>query len=154
MSDRYCKVRDRFNEKWVPVTESGCWLWTATCDSGGDGRIRIAGRLDAAHRVSWEFANGVSPGSAHVLHKCDTPSCVNPQHLRLGTHNENMADRGAKGRCADNRGDKHPRSVIRSSDIDGIRKDERLHREIAADFGVKEAAIYKIKHRITWSHVA
>jgi hypothetical protein len=76
-----------------------CWLWTGSTDNHGYGGINPGhGHPIKAHRVSWEIHNGPIPENLGVLHKCDNPPCVNPMHLWLGTHQENMADRDAKGR--------------------------------------------------------
>lgn len=91
---------------WPKVQKSigGCWLWIAGGDSEtGYGRIRVGGRgtkHEVAHRVSWELTNGPIPEGLWVLHHCDTPRCVRPDHLYLGTVQDNNADRVARGRSA------------------------------------------------------
>jgi hypothetical protein len=90
---------ERFEAKYIPVTESGCWLWEAFVDVDGygtiwDGRIK---RSALAHRISYELYRG-NPGEFHVLHLCDVRCCVNPNHLFLGTNLDNIADRHKKGR--------------------------------------------------------
>jgi hypothetical protein len=86
-------------ERSMPVPESGCWIWTGGC-TGAKHRygicIRFGERL--AHRVSWRAFRGAIPVGLFVLHKCDTPSCVNPDHLWLGTIGDNTRDMYAKGR--------------------------------------------------------
>jgi len=87
---------------WARVAKrkSGCWEWIGTCDKDGYGRLNFGRpiRRAAAHRLSWEFKHGPILPGFHVLHTCDNPPCVNPAHLRLSTHRENMHDRDAKGR--------------------------------------------------------
>lgn len=143
----------RFDKKVVPVPEAGCWLWLGGKSGGGYGLIFASGRLHHAHRVAWAMRHGALPREKHVCHKCDTPACVNPDHLFIGTHAENMADRGKKGRAASFKGESHPNAKLSEADIPVIRNDTRMHREIAADYGVKEAAIFKIKHRLSWRHI-
>ncbi len=87
---------DRFFHKVDKASD--CWGWLAGKDKDGYGKIKVSGKTVQAHRLSWNIHNGSVPEGVHVLHHCDNPSCVNPDHLFLGTHLDNMHDRDAKGR--------------------------------------------------------
>lgn len=82
----------------MPVTESGCWIWTGAIQGKGYGYTRFEFRAYKAHRLSWLAHRGAIPAGQLVLHRCDVRSCVNPDHLFLGTHADNMRDMRAKGR--------------------------------------------------------
>lgn len=89
-------VRARF---WAKVDRSGdCWLWTASQKGQGYGSFGIAsGTMRRAHRVAWEMEHGPIPPGGHILHSCGNRLCVRVEHLRVGTHKENMIERSASG---------------------------------------------------------
>lgn len=89
----------KFFEKVGPLTENGCRLWTAAVDSRGYGKIGHDGKTLQAHRLAWEFANGrrLERGEC-VLHSCDVPACVAPEHLSVGNQAENMRQAFARDR--------------------------------------------------------
>ena len=89
---------DAFEAKYTPEPNSGCWLWNASFCRDGYGNFYDGKRVIGAHRYAWTVYCGAIPDGLHILHKCDTPACVNPAHLSLGTHRENMHDSLVKGR--------------------------------------------------------
>jgi hypothetical protein len=99
---------------WRHVDASGdCWVWTGARSIAGYGKMRLSRprQLMDAHRVSWELHNGPIPDGFLVLHRCDNPPCVRPEHLFLGTHADNAADKIAKGRARYVRGADHPQGA-------------------------------------------
>lgn len=87
---------EKFLEK-VEVTDS-CWLWKNSKKNWTYGVFSNGDKMVTAHRFSWEHSNGEVKNGLFVLHKCDNPPCVNPDHLFLGTHQDNMKDMMEKGR--------------------------------------------------------
>jgi len=152
-------------ERHIPVPESGCWLWIAGLGYNGYGQFGHMGKCIRAHRFSWELAHGEIPPGMNVCHKCDTRSCVNPDHLFLGTAEENIADKVRKGRQAKGRslalaqgnhkrfGELSPVSVLKSEQVIAIRSDPRTNAEVARAYGVGESTIRSIRIRQTWKHL-
>lgn len=120
----------------IPVTESGCWIWLLG-STNAHGDIRSHGLRLHAHRASYEAFKGKIPDSLHVLHSCDTPSCVNPHHLSIGTNADNVRDRCVKGR----------KYAITNEQVRQIRErracGEKLS-TLSSEFGVQEAWISSI----------
>ena len=101
---QYIPLSERLYSAIEKDPVSGCWNFTGTRVRGGYGRIVVRDdegrRIQlAAHRAAYREWVEVPPAGAMVLHSCDNPSCINPAHLRLGTHADNMADKVARGRC-------------------------------------------------------
>jgi hypothetical protein len=155
MVDR--KTRLRFWKKVaLDPNPASCWEWEAYRNKKGYGRFGLDGKMQKAHRVAWTLANGPIPeGEGYhgicVLHKCDNPACVRPAHLFLGTNADNMRDKTEKGRQA--KGEAHRKAKLTAEDIYAIRADPRLQREIAADFGVSQTQVSRIKRHEKWAHL-
>lgn len=98
------QLPERFLDRTVPEPNTGCVLW---CAGGGKyGSMSWGGRVWIASRLAWHLANGPIPVGRFVCHRCDTPGCVNPEHLFLGTPLDNSSDARSKGRT------KHPRTGV------------------------------------------
>ena len=126
---------ERFEEKFIPEPNSGCWLWFAA-SVRGYGHFRFRGRQCRAHRVAYEMFIGPIPSGFSVLHDCDTPSCVNPQHLRLGTQADNMRDMMDRGRTLT--GSRNHSAKLTEDDVLAIRATTGCAATVAAAYGVNK----------------
>ena len=139
---------DRFMSH-VHKHDSGCWLWTAYCMKNGYGLFRTSLRHELSHRTSYRLFNG-QLDTRDVMHQCDTPGCVNPNHLVLGTRLENMQDAKRKGRMCI--GERHGRSKLTQEQVQFIRKSNKLQREIAVEFGITQSHVSCLKNGKKWQN--
>ncbi len=157
--ERSQNLERRFhNNKYCTVPESGCWIWVGATNWQGYGVIRNNTRKSFAHRVSWVLHNGAIPEDLCVLHKCDIPFCVNPDHLFLGTYADNNRDRTEKGRGAIRYGNASGCAKLTERDVIEIRRlyaQGGVSQQTLGDrFGVAPRHIGMIVHRQRWAHVA
>jgi len=93
-------IQARIEESIVIDEATGCFNWTKSLNRGGYGRIQINGKTERVHRVSYEIYKGKIPVGMCVLHRCDNRKCCNPEHLSVGTNQQNVNDKMTKGRWA------------------------------------------------------
>jgi len=131
-----------------------CWVWTGHRADHGYGRLG-GSKYAYAHRLSYEFAHGPIVGSQHVMHECDNPACVRPDHLRLGDQRANNADRQAKGRG--HRGEQTGSAKLTERQVRAIRTAHAAGAismaALGRAYGVSGYTIRDIVLRITWQHV-
>lgn len=141
----------RFYEKFY-IADNGCWNWIGATNSDGYGRISLNKIQIYAHIFSYEFHNNTFAGESCVLHKCDIPRCVNPDHLFLGTYHDNTIDMLLKDRCG--------RSKLTILQVEDIRNEWKATSKLKGDYaacklakkyGVNKNAIYKIVGNKTWN---
>lgn len=153
-------LQERFEDKYIPDPNSGCWHWTAYCNAGGYGVLgsdKVRKKTILAHRVSWTLHYGDIPDGMKVCHTCDVPSCVNPDHLFLGTQAENIDDMAKKGRRASFKGVNNTNVTLNEIQVRVIRRllgfKKQTQQEIGDMFGVNQAAISKINRGLAWGHI-
>ncbi len=155
MNTKRTPLRQRFDAKFTRLGKRKCWIWTGSPNSAGYGTIRMPGRggkTVLAHRLAFEFNSGSIPNGLCVLHECDTPLCVNPSHLFLGTVLDNNKDRDRKGRCRamglPGEGCGHHK--LKEEQVVAILKDQRTHASIASAYNVARPTVTNIKLGRTW----
>jgi hypothetical protein len=145
---------DRFLAK-VNKTDD-CWIWTGCLNSDGYGNFRYKGRTISAHRFSYIVSYGEIPEAMSVCHHCDVRNCINPSHLFLGTHLENMRDCSLKKRIRQQLGEKNNNAVLTSSMVLKMRSlyaNGVSFPEIQKIFNTKKTATRCAIKGITWKHV-
>ncbi|KAA0117929.1 HNH endonuclease [Methylobacterium sp. P1-11] len=130
---------------------SGCWLWTGTLHHDGYGQIRIGGVTERAHRLSYRLHCGEIPDGLGVLHHCDTRCCVNPDHLYVGTAQQNNADIDRRDRRL--KGAANAASKLSEKTVREIRASLEQHTVIARRYGVTRQAIAAVRSGKAWGHV-
>ena len=159
MSGKAIPAIRRFERGYIPEPNSGCWLWDGFLNNGY-GKFRMSPRENGigAHRASWLLHKGEIPSGLLVCHKCDTPACVNPDHLFLGTFSDNMSDASRKGRMSwkpgEKRnlpvGEKHHGSKLKCEDVQAIRNSSDMGIDLAKKYNVAPVTISRIRRGMTW----
>lgn len=150
-------IEVRFWKYVAPGETHECWNWQGSKSSHGYGQVSCGRRYGSplgAHRVSWQVHFGEIPNKLFVLHKCDNPACVNPNHLFLGTCTDNAIDASQKRRIP--MGEKHHASKLTSEDVLECRrlfKEGVSMRKLAKKYGVLSKTISDAIKGVTWSHV-
>jgi hypothetical protein len=142
--------------KFVTVAgPKGCWCWTGPRFNSRQeyGRITVNGVSMPAHRFAYELFRGPIPKKMLVCHSCDQQVCVNPDHLFLGTHQDNMADMVAKQRSSHIHGESHPNAKLTDELVAEIRSSPETQKELAERLHVSQALISKVRHRRIWAHL-
>lgn len=150
------RIQERF---WSKVLQSedegGCWEWQAYCNPNGYGKFRLNGKKVYAHRFAYEDINNKKIGERMcILHSCDNPKCVNPAHLREGTHLDNITDMINKNRQAITRGESNGNCKLTELQVVEIREKSHLKtHQLALEYGVSSSAIQHIISRRIWKHI-
>jgi len=141
---------ERFNDKYEPVTESGCWIWMGSLYPKGYGYFSYKG-TERANRAAYMLFVGDIPEGKIVCHTCDMPECVNPNHLFLGTNRDNSSDMVNKNRQA--KGSKINSCILNEDQVREIRASNDSLEVLADYYGVGFTTIYDAKNYKTWKHV-
>lgn len=137
--------------------DGGCWVWRRSRNNYGYGTLRLAGRNVYAHRLAYALACGGIPTGQQVLHSCDNPPCINPDHLSLGSPKRNMSECVQRGRHnpppAPRRGSQNPAAKLSDDDVKEIRKllsRGMPQREISERFGVSQSQVSNVNLWRNW----
>ena len=142
----------------INIQDNGCWNWSGY-SRNGYGRLMVGSRKDntrrtvQAHRFSYKLFNGDIPYGLYVCHKCDNKLCVNPEHLFLGTHQDNIDDRERKNRNNHVVGENVPTSKLTENEVIKIRNSNLSSRKLAEIYGLNKTSILDIKNGINWKHL-
>lgn len=135
--------------------ENGCWLWIGDRSRGrGYGRVYLGRddeggrRFESATSAFYREFIGPVPDEGWLLHRCDNPPCCNPWHLFIGDHAKNMRDMVERGRSL--AGERHNMAKLTQEQVEAIRLDPRLQRVIAAEYGIRQSHVSRIKNRERW----
>ncbi len=143
---------------WVNISfeDDDCWLWHGGTDKDGYGIFKgdVEGKTyKRAHRFSYALHKGRIKKGLVVMHSCDTPGCVNPDHLSLGSNLDNMRDKIAKGRARVATGEDAGQAILTEEQVKEILLDPRPYTKLAAEYGVHTQTISSIKNQDSWKHI-
>lgn len=149
-------TREVIEGKSIPEPNSGCWLWLQWLNQHGYGTLLSANKKWLAHRAAWVAYRGPIPDGLCVCHRCDVRSCVNPDHLFLGTNADNMADKIRKGRGTPVprlRGSANASARLTEERAAAILSSSGTERFVAKQFGVSCTTVHFIRSGRAWAHL-
>jgi hypothetical protein len=152
-------IAERFWALSIPEPNSGCWLWMGSVNSCGYGHFGLGSRTDKTRRIvtasrfAFELTYGPVPDGLQVLHHCDVPCCVNPEHLYAGTRSQNMQDAYDRGRQPPRHGSHSPFAKLTDEIVREIRKSNKFGTEWARELGCTHSAIYSARNGKSWRHI-
>jgi len=141
----------------IDSSRGECWEWTACKNKAGYGVVFFSGKSHLAHRVVFRAFRGLFDSSLCVLHSCDNPGCVNPDHLRLGSRKDNAVDREQRNPGTQPRGDKSGVATLSEKKVANIKRDlvsgkyKRI--ELAKMYHTTKYTIYDIEHGRAWGYI-
>lgn len=165
MAGKAKALHERFDKLFTPEPNSGCWLWLGHIASHGYGQFRMSTdpkvRPIGAHRASYILHCGPITEGMQVCHKCDNRSCVNPDHLFVGTAFDNMRDAAQKGRMnwrpGEKRdlptGERHHAARITADDVRAIRSSDEPGINWARRLGITNVTVSRIRRNLIWRDV-
>lgn len=140
--------------RMVKFTDT-CWMWTGYLNACGYGVVILRrGKTMLCNRASWVLCNGPIPSGKQILHRCDNPACVNPAHLFIGTHVENMQDRQDKGRTP--KGEHSGSHKLTTETVLKIREEyaSGTNRcQLSRKYHTSKSNVFSIVHRLSWRHI-
>lgn len=150
-------LKERLYSKAIINKNSGCWEMQPFKGHRYP-KIQIENRCERANRISYEITFGKIPSGVHCLHKCDNTKCINPEHLFLGTHQENMHDKIKKGRAKydgpkGTRCAQHKLQDYEVKEILDLLNKNHTQISISRKYGICQQTISKIKTNQTWLHI-
>lgn len=134
-----------------PNHATGCIVWTGSTVARGYGNIRIDGTMQRTHRVAYKIYIGDIPDGMSVLHRCDNPPCINPNHLFVGTTQDNSDDMLSKGRGVFMRGEQHGCAKLTRKTVRQIKRGTMGQRKIAAKYGISQTHVGRILRGESWT---
>ncbi len=153
-------LKEIFEGKFTRRSKNNCWLWEGSRQTNGYGRIGFNKKYYKAHRLSYAFYKGDVPNDLEVCHKCDNPPCINPNHLFLVTHQENiqnMIDKGRSNFVGSPPGEKAGSTKLTDKQVREIRAKYKPKiynmSTLAKQYKVSKVCIFLILKRKNWKHL-